>query len=178
MLYLVYLTKEMPCGCKVPTENYPENAEWGPLFWKLLHGLAHHSGKQKGILLQNDEIRNWISILTKIQPCIPCDICRDHYGRWLKDNPVSELEKIPYTAVGPWIRTWLWKLHNEINEGNDKPIFSESSLAEVYKDTNTVVAWKALEPVIKLAISLNGLPFLPWKKWLSYVRVLQGIYGL
>jgi len=167
----------MVCGCKVPIENYPENAAWGPLFWKLLHGLAEYAGTQTDPFLRSDEVRIWIHIFTKLPQCIPCDICSAHYSRWLSEHPVGDLETMPYNQIGPWIRHWFWLLHNTINEGNDKPLFEESALSVTYKGTNITNSWKALEPVILLAIRLNGLSLLPWKKWLGYVRILQGIYG-
>ncbi len=169
--------RNMPCACKVPAETYPENAEWGPLFWKLLHGLAELAGRQTDTVLQGDEVRTWIQILTQMKPCIPCDVCREHYGRWLADHPVDGLLKMPYKDTRLWIQTYIFNLHNEINEGNDKPIFAFSDLAETYKGVNITATWRALEPVMKKAISLNGISLLPWKKWIGFIRVLQGIYG-
>jgi len=168
----------MPCGCKVPIETYPESADWGPLFWKLLHGLAEYAGKQTDINLQKDEVRNWIHLLKYLQGCIPCDICTAHYGRWLAENPIVVLETMQYTQTGPWIQNWIWRLHNEINEGNDKPLFEESALSDTYKNISITSTWRALEPVMRRAMSLNGISLLSWKKWLSYVRMLQGIYGI
>ena len=167
----------MPCACKVPLETYPENAEWGPLFWKVLHGLASMAGRQTDAVLKGDEIRIWIQILTHVRNCLPCDICRDHYGRWLAAHPVDVLTGMPYIQTAEWIQRYLFDLHNEINEGNDKPIFAFSDLAATYKGVNITSYWRALEPVMKKAITLNGISLLPWKKWLGYVRMLQGIYG-
>ena len=79
----------MPCGCKVPIENYPESADWGPLFWKILHGLAESSGKQTDVNLQKDELYKWKNIFIKLQNCIPCDICRDHYSKWINNYPTN-----------------------------------------------------------------------------------------
>ena len=168
----------MPCGCKIPVENYPETADWGPLFWKLLHGLAEFAGKQTNINLQKDEIRTWMYLLTKLQSCIPCDICQNHYGRWIAANSFMNLDSMPYNETGAWIRKWFWNLHNEINQGNDKPFFEENALAETYKTISITATWKALEPVMKRVILLNGVSLLAWKKWLSYVRILQGMYGI
>lgn len=47
----------MPCACRTPVINYPDNVDWGPLFWKLLHGLAEYAGKQNDSVLRADEIR-------------------------------------------------------------------------------------------------------------------------
>jgi hypothetical protein len=85
---------------------------------------------------------------------------------------------MPYTEIGQWIRYWFWNLHNEINEGNDKPVFEESQLEDTYKHVEITPSWRALEPVMKLAINLNGISLLPWKKWLSYLRTVQGLYGI
>jgi hypothetical protein len=168
----------MPCGCKIPIENYPETADWGPLFWKLLHGLAEHAGTQTDTNLRNDERRIWTHLLKSLHDCIPCDICQDHYNRWITVNLPVKLDSIPYTTYGFWVRNWLWRLHNEINEGNEKPLFQESDLTSTYKEISITDTWKALEPVMKRAILLNGISLLPWKKWLSYVRMLQGLYGI
>lgn len=168
----------MGCACKLPVEKYPETADWGPLFWKLLHGLAEFAGKHKDSVLQGDEVRTWIQILTTMKGTIPCDICRDHYAHWLAEHSPTILLKLPYTEIGPWIRLYLFNLHNEINEGNDKPMFSFDDLSGVYKGVDTTLCWKHLEPVLKRAITLNGVTLLSWKKWLVFVRTLQAVYGV
>jgi hypothetical protein len=168
----------MPCACKLPAEKYPETAEWGPLFWNLLHGLAELAGNQKDLNLQTDEMRLWINIITSIQNTIPCDVCRDHYARWLADHPPAALNSMPYALKGPWIRRYWWALHNEINEGNEKPVMGFEELSGRYKGSDITGAWKRLEPVIKRAITLNGITLMPWKKWLGFVRMLQGMYGV
>jgi hypothetical protein len=168
----------MPCACRAPVENYPENAEWGPLFWKILHGLAELAGKQKNAVLQGDEQRAWVNVLIHLQPTLPCDFCRNHYKEWLTEHPPTFLLTAPYEDVGPWIRNYLWSLHNRINEGNDKPVLPESQLKELYTGVQITPVWKALEPIMRKAIRLSGITLLPWKKWVNYVRMLQGIYGV
>lgn len=167
----------MPCACKLPAEKYPETAEWGPLFWNLLHSLAKLAGNQRDAILQDDETRIWIQVITSLKNTIPCDVCQDHYMRWLTDHLPSALESMPYKDRGNWIRRYWWGLHNEINEGNEKPAMPFEELTEKYKGVGVTEAWKRLEPVIKRAITLNGITLLPWKKWLGFVRMLQGIYG-
>jgi hypothetical protein len=166
----------MGCSCRVPVESYPENAEWGPLFWKVLHGLAERCGKQKDINIQADEIRLWIHLLTQLRLTLPCDICRNHYSEWLVDRPVDVLKTMKYSEIGLWIRKYLWTLHNTINEGNEKPTFDFDSLSVTYGHIDITTTWKALEPVMKKAIRLSGISLFPWTKWLSYVRLLQSLY--
>ena len=166
----------MPCACKAPIETYPENAEWGPLFWKLLHSLAEFSGKQKNTNLQKDEMRLWIHVLDGLKNILPCDICRNHYSEWLAAHPLEVLLTMDYGLTNVWIRNYLWSLHNTINEGNSKPEFPFDQLTLVYKGVDIKGAWKALEPVMKKAITLNGVSLLHWKKWLGHIRMLQGLY--
>ena len=174
----------MPCSCRIPAEKYPETADWGPLFWKLLHGLAEYAGTLRSgasstmEVLQNDEVRTWILVLTLLQQTLPCNVCTTHYGEWLANHTPSILKDIPYAQIGPWIRNYLWSLHNEVNEGNEKPLFAFENLTATYKGTDITKVWKQLEPVILSAIKLNGLTLFPWKKWLGHIRMLQGIYGV
>jgi hypothetical protein len=168
----------MPCACRAPVEKYPETADWGPLFWKLLHGLAELAGKQTDPILRGDEVRLWIQLIEKIQATLPCDVCRDHYGRWIATKPPSVLSSLSYTEVGIWIRQYWFLLHNEINEGNDKKVIEFSEVGLLYKGVNITASWRALEPVMKRAIQLSGISLLPWKNWLAIVRKLQGIYGI
>ena len=166
----------MSCSCRVPAENYPENAEWGPLFWILLHSLGERAGKQKDTLLQGDEVRLWIKALFAVAETLPCDVCARHFKEYLAENSPEKFTTVPYAEFGTTVRMWLWTLHNRVNEGNDKPIFAFENLS-VYKDTDLTRAWKALDPVIRKAISLNGLSWFPWRAFLGFVRGLQGLYS-
>jgi hypothetical protein len=160
----------------VPAEKYPENAEWGPLFWILLHSLAERAGKQPTGLLQVDEVRLWIKLLNALGETLPCDVCRGHFKEYLAENPAEKFLSMPYADFGYTVRMWLWTLHNNINEGNDKPTFPFENLS-VYKDTNIKRSWLALQPVVAKAISLNGISLFPWKTFLQHVRGLEGLYG-
>lgn len=168
----------MPCACKAPIETYPENAEWGPIVWKILHRLSFVAGRQTDPNLQADERRFWISLLQQLQPVLPCDICRTHYAEWLAANNVQVLLTIPYASFGNWVQTYLWNLHNTINEGNDKPLVEFEALEAMYSSISISKSWKALEPIMRKAIQLNGVTILTWKKWLNHVRQLQGLYGV
>ena len=167
----------MPCACKKPIENYPENDDWGPLIWTVLHGLAEIFGRQTSPVLQDDEKRLWIALLKGITYMLPCDKCRDHYAIWISTHNVDVILTMPYSEVGEWLRHWVFNLHNEVNVRTSKPLFSYEGLVK-YKGIKITTLWRRLEPVMKLAIQLNGISLLPWKKWLAMVRSLQGIYGV
>ena len=168
----------MPCACKKPLPNYPENVEWGPIVWKILHGLAEVSGKQTLDTLQSDERRLWVSLLKGVRDMLPCNKCREHYAFWISSNPIDDLASIPYTEFGTRIRTWLHILHNNVNTRLGKSEFLHELLPKTYTRINITESWKRLEPVMRLAIQLNGISLNPWRKWLMSVRSLQGIYGV
>ena len=168
----------MGCPCRLPVEKYPESADWGPLFWRLLHGLAELAGRQKDMVLCGDEVRLWVPLLLTLKDTIPCDICRGHYAIWLGENPPGVLSDMSYKETGPWIRNYLWTLHNRINEGNDKPTLPLEELSGLYRGVSITNTWRAMEPVMQKVITLNGVTLLSWKKWLALVRRLQGIYGV
>lgn len=167
----------MPCACRAPIETYPENAAWGPLFWKLLHGLAEHTGKQRDPMTQTDERRTWMTLLKSLQETLPCDVCRNHYAGWLKENPTDDILTIPYVQVNPWIRDWLWRLHNRVNDGNDKVMISFDQVSALHRGVDITKTWKQMEPVMRRAIVLSGISLIPWKKFLGEVRKLQGLYN-
>lgn len=168
----------MGCPCKIPIEQYPESADWGPLFWKLIHKLSLLAGKQSVVLLRGDEVRTWIHVIRELRDTIPCDICRAHYTKWIGEHPPEQLLTMPYSDVAGWVQNYFWELHNEINEGNDRGLFLFSDLSVVYGSVHISATWRALEPVMKKVITLNGVRLLSWKKWLGYVRTLQGLYGV
>lgn len=168
----------MPCPCRLPVEKYPETTEWGPLFWKLLHGLAHRAGYIKDFVSRTDERKSWIQVLNKLALVIPCEICRSHYTLWLNEHSPDTLLTIDYNLLGNWLRTYFFQLHNRVNEGNDKPLMEESELGALYNNINIKQCWKQLDQIILRAINLNGVTLLPWKQFIGNVRILQGLYGI
>ncbi len=171
----------MPCNCKVSPEEYPETAQWGPIVWRILHGLASHAGSQPNVLLQADERRTWIRLLNSVEKTLPCDVCRTHYAEWRSQHGTEHLMDLPYTEFGEWIRTDLWELHNVVNQGNEKPEYSKEQLGE-YKQIQISPLWKALEPVMRsamrAALRQQGVTMTSWSTWKGYVRTLQGMYGV
>ena len=109
----------MPCACLIPIPDYPDNADWGPIMWKILHGLADKAGQG---IIKGDEIREWQKFIKITGEVLPCDICRTHYQTFLKANPTTELTTLPLAQTNTWIKTWFWNLHNEITTAKGHPI--------------------------------------------------------
>ena len=160
----------MPCACRVPDVQYPETAEWGPIAWAILHGLAEQSGRNNNVLLQVDEIRNYITLIESVEKMIPCDICREHYREYLLSKPVKGWAKEPYNTLKERVKKWLWDLHNIINLGNDKPVFAFDDLVLVYDNINIKQKITELAAPIKRAMSHNGVKLL---HWLAFERIVK-----
>ena len=74
----------MPCACLIPLPNYPTNESWGPILWRVLHGLAEKYGKLITPLFHQEEVLAWTHLIDNTYKILPCKDCRDHYLKWLK----------------------------------------------------------------------------------------------
>lgn len=157
----------MPCACKIPVVLYPETAEWGPLAWDILHGLAERAGK--GVLIA-DELRGWVEVLESVRDMIPCDVCRTHYGEYLQHYPVKDIPTMPYAQLKTFVKTWLWRLHNDINQGNDKPLFTYEALSAKYGGIDIPLRIKQLAAPIQRAMQHNGVRLFHWKAFERAVK--------
>ncbi len=86
---------------------------WGPIFWTTMHivtlGYSHTPSEQ-----EKEGVRQFFESLTIV---IPCPICREHYGTFLKASP-------PATESRDTLIFWLFTLHNRVNEKLGKPAIS------------------------------------------------------
>jgi hypothetical protein len=165
----------MPCACQVPTPKYPETADWGPILWTILHGLAEKAGAN---LQPVDEIREWQKFITLTGEMLPCEQCRAHYSTFLKENPVTRLSEIPYSALRIYVKSWFWTLHNEVNTDNGKPVFDYDALTSTYGSVSFYDLYFRLEPVIKKAIQLSGVSLMKWMNWVKSFKMLRANMGI
>ena len=61
----------MPCACQIPVPQYPDTADWGPILWRILHGLAERAGKAS---LPADEIREWQKFIKLTGEMLPLSL--------------------------------------------------------------------------------------------------------
>ena len=162
----------MPCACKVPVTQYPESAEWGPITWDILHGLAERSGGCTNKLIQEDEKRHWISLFDSIEKMIPCTICREHYKTFLLNRPVNSIIDSPYESLKPFVKKWFWTLHGEIYEG----VFAYEDLTARYSSVPIKERLNQLTAPIQRAMTHNGVKLLHWKAFEREVKILLGQY--
>ena len=168
----------MPCACNIPIANAPTNEVWGPILWKLLHGLAEHVGTSIIDMYKAEEKLAWIHLLKNTEKILPCPTCREHYKDWLKRMNPDVLKKYDDYQQRVWIRNFFWELHNEVNQENKKDILPFESLIKLYKNVDIRSNMKELESLMKLIFQHNGVSILSWQNWHNYYKKLQGIYGL
>ena len=164
----------MPCACQIPVPNYPETADWGPILWKILHGLAERAGQG---IIKADEIREWQKFIKVTGDMLPCDICRGHYATFLKANPTSQLTSLTPTQTNTWVKSFFWNLHNQVNSSRGLPIYPYADLS-IYSTVNFTDLLYQLTPVIKKAITLSGVPYMTWTAWVNSFKMLRSILAV
>ena len=164
----------MPCACQIPVPNYPETADWGPILWKILHGLAEKAGEG---IIKADEIREWQKFIKVTGDMLSCDICRGHYQTFLKANPTSQLTPLTPTQTNTWVKSFFWNLHNQVNSSRGTPIYPYADLSEYQKVDFTDLLYQ-LTPVIKKAITLSGVPYMTWTLWVNSFKMLRSILAV
>ena len=161
----------MPCNCGKQPIVVPDNAEWGPLFWKLLHGFAERAGRSKVPILQTDEKLSWKVLLTTLPTALACPDCREHLTAYVLLHPIGIPDK--YEDLRPYVRRWLYDLHEDVNRRLLKPSFPFEDLP---KDTDLKQTFGILNIVIKKSIQGTSLSLLAWIKWSKHARLLVGMY--
>lgn len=169
----------MPCSCKVPLEIYPDSAEWGPLLWTILHGIAERTGSVVTPLYRPDERRQLTNLFNAVSKMIPCPSCKEHYTEYLKEHPVEKpLKEMPYEEIRGFVRGWFWELHNWVNESYKKPIFPLEDVITAYRSTNIRQAMKKFAAPMQLAIRLQAGQLFGYNEFHKTMIMLLSLYGL
>ena len=168
----------MPCSCTLPAELYPDGEEWGPILWKILHGIAERVGTTGIPLYEGDERRGLIKWFYAIGKMIPCPSCKEHYDVYLKEHPVEQaLRELPYEDLNKYVKTWFWELHNWVNESHSKPLFSYESLTPAYRSVNIRQTLRQFDVPMQRAIRVRGGQLLGYKEFTKWVIQLCSVYG-
>ena len=167
----------MPCGCILDKPEYPQNNEWGPTLWNILHTMAERSGRIGNTYLQADERRAWPLFVKTLAGVIPCPYCRDHFSDYIKLHPFVLPDG--YYDFHEYIRLWFYDLHEDVNKRLEKASFPFSQLATTYTNGGSVKPWcHDLEKVVMRAIKMGGVSLFAWNAWLKEVKMLRGLFGI
>jgi Erv1 / Alr family len=164
----------MPCACKNPPINVPDNMEWGPVFWRLLHGMAEHVGNVPMPGLRGDEMRAWKVVLTTLDRALPCEHCRDHLKGYVSQHPIN----IPddYSQGRDYIRRWLYELHEDVNGRLGKGSIPYSTVDLLYHGVPLRSTYDVLNVLVKRSIQGTAVPLLSWNNWAKQIKILFGLY--
>ena len=165
----------MPCACKNKKVNVPDNIEWGPIFWRLLHALAERAGSAPMMGLRGDEIRAWKGIITTLCNALPCDDCRSHCITYLVSNPVNIPDN--YSDIREYIRRWLFDLHSDVNLRLGKQNLDYTQLTPIYSGLTLRQLFNTLEVVMNRAIQGGAIHLLSWTNWAKHAKHLLGMYN-
>jgi len=162
----------MPCSCIVDKPEYPQNEEWGPLLWLLLHTLAEKAGKQENPITKGDEMRAWPLFVKELPPAIPCPYCRLHLQEYIKTTPFQ----LPtdYYEWKTYVPLYFYTLHESVNQRLGKPSFPFADLRTTYKDSSRLKATlDRLEGIQQRAIKMGGVSLLAWRAWLKQFNMVR-----
>jgi hypothetical protein len=162
----------MPCSCIVDKPEYPQNEEWGPLLWLLLHTLAEKAGNQESPLTKGDEMRAWPLFMKELPLAIPCPYCREHLQEYLKRTPFQL--PLDYSEWKTYVPRYLYTLHESVNQRLGKPSFPFADLAKTYKDPGKLKpTLDRLEGIQQRAIKMGGVSLLAWRAWLKQFNMVR-----
>ena len=167
----------MVCSCMIPIPNFPTNCEWGPILWRLLHGIADKYGKVITPLFLKEQEIAWQHLLSETAKILPCKECREHYKTYLHNNPII-IKKLSIQDQKIWVQKFFFNLHNEVNVRNDKPIFDFDKLHDTYKNENFFFDLKHYEKLLTIVFQYNEVSLFAWRAWLKSYKTLQSIYGV
>jgi hypothetical protein len=154
--------------------KYPQNEEWGPLLWRILHTLAEKAGLQRDPLLQADEIRIWPLFVKTLGPMIPCPYCRDHFNEYIAAHPF--LYPTDFSQTNNYIRQWFYDFHESVNQRRQKSSFPFANLSSTYKNIGILKETLQKFEVLEFkAMKLNGVTITAWQAWLRNYRTLRGV---
>lgn len=162
----------MVCNCIVDKPSYPQNHEWGPLLWWILHALAGKAGTQTNVVLLEDERRAWPLFFKELPAMLPCPYCRDHLLEYQKLHPFS----LPQTTAqwNSYVSLYVYDMHESVNARLGKPSFPKEDLSKTYSDTRPFQeTFNALETIVNRAIKQGGLSLFAWRGWVKQMRMLR-----
>lgn len=136
---------------------------WGPLVWRLYHTMAEISHRRDITIL-------WRRVLQHTARTMPCALCRNHLGEYLRIHPFMKIEHKSGTDVRNQVRKELWILHNDVNQRLGKPEFPEDDLATTKTRDELMSEIQTLFNTIQdiwskqVHISISPHAFYQWKK--------------
>ena len=114
-----------------PVEKNNTNPKYiGPGTWNVIHTLAYNATTK--------ELKEaFMKHMTIICNQFPCETCREHSKKYLKENPMSEYLNVVTEGKKLGLFTWTWQFHNAVNYRIGKPILSWDMALHIYDQYKT-----------------------------------------
>lgn len=97
---------------------------WGPKAWKLIHCVAQNYPNEPTII----DKQYYTNFYHTIPYILPCKKCQYHFLKQLRNNPINN-----HLNSKKSLCAWLYKLHNNVNLSNNKPIYTFQQANKLYK---------------------------------------------
>ena len=97
---------------------------WGPPFWFTLHTISLNYPENPTYV----ERQQHLLFFESLKKILPCSICRNHYKKFLQDQPIS-----PYLDNKKSLKRWILDCHNNVNKLNNKKIWTMKEV-DIYYD--------------------------------------------
>jgi len=97
---------------------------WGPKMWFSLHSITF-TYPFKPDCEQKERFKNFFKSLEYI---LPCKICRVHYSKNIRKNPIDNNLDNRKSLVH-----WLIDIHNMVNQVNNKRKYSYDEVIKIYE---------------------------------------------
>lgn len=159
------------CSCNNSPIPLPQDNEWAPKTWLILHTLSLKAGRQTNPLFQRDEMLAWENVLKKTGSMLPCSECKGHYIVWVQERKaeLNEFPKLSYGVQTEFVRRWFFNLHNDINLRQGKPVLSYDAFLTMYPQVLLLPKVEELSLIIKSYSRVSGYIASPsayaeWKK--------------
>ena len=101
--------------------------EWGPCTWYLFHTLAEKMKVESFPIVKNDVI----TMIRRICSNLPCPECAGHAQHKMGTLNVNHIRSKRD------LQLMLLSFHNDVNNRNGKPQFTEQQLDEKYRTAKT-----------------------------------------
>jgi len=102
--------------------------DWGPGAWKFLHSVALKYPSNPS----DDDKNNYFIFYDNLQNILPCPKCKENYKDHLQKFPLKESLENNVSLF-----KWTVDIHNEVNNLNNKKIYSYEEAFQLYNNPPT-----------------------------------------
>jgi hypothetical protein len=113
-----------------------ETAEWGPVYWRILHGLVEITGNKKTTILDMYEEYKWNDVLNTLPSILPCAECRAHCDKYIAANRPEPIIRKSNADRRNGLRVWFYNLHLGTPKINTVTSPAIEDLPILYKDVH------------------------------------------